>query len=211
MHPVVTIQKHTQKRSASINKLRMRKAFSVKPLALGIAAIFLTACGEEKEQATIYTNADECAAANPSMAEQCRTAYQQALDEAQRTGPKYASARDCESEFGTNQCQVVRNESGSFFMPFMAGYMLSNLLSPRGYYSQPMFTSYSGNSPYRNRWVGSDGYDFGDQRQRNMRVNKSTFKPKPTVTKTMSRGGFGSSVRAKSSWGSSSSKSSWGG
>ena len=209
MHPVVTTQ--TQKRSTSINKSRMRKGFSVKPLALGIAAIFLTACGEEQEQATIYTNADECAAANPSMAEQCRTAYQQALEEAQRTGPKYASARDCENEFGNNQCQVVRNESGSFFMPFMAGYMLSNLMSPRGYYSQPMFTSYSGNSPYRNRWVGSDGYDFGDQRQRNMRVNKSTFKPKPTVTKTMSRGGFGSSVRAKSSWGSSSSKSSWGG
>ena len=207
MHPV-TLQ---QKRSGSINKTRMRKAFSVKPLALGIAAIFLSACGEEKEQATIYTNADECAAANPSMVEQCQAAYQQALAEAERTAPKYNSAQDCETDFGANQCHVVRNESGSFFMPFMAGYMLSNLLSPRGYYSQPMFTSYSGYSPYRHRWVGADGYDFGDYRQRSMRVNKDAFKPKPAPVKTMSRGGFGSSVRAKSSWGSSSSKSSWGG
>lgn len=199
------------KRSGSINLLRMRKRFAVKPLALGIAAIFLASCGEEQQNATVYTNADECADANPNMAEQCKTAYQDALTEAQRTGPKYASARDCENEFGTNQCQVVRQESGSFFMPFMAGYMLSNLMSPRGYYSQPMFTSYSPNSSYRNRWVGSDGYDFGDTRRRNMRVNKDAFKAKPAVTKTMSRGGFGSSVRAKSSWGSSSSKSSWGG
>ncbi|MDP5029524.1 MAG: DUF1190 family protein [Paraglaciecola sp.] len=200
----------TLKRSKSINLSRMRKGFTVKPLALGIAAIFLSACGEEKQDATIYTNADECAQANPGMVEQCNTAYQDALVEAQRTGPKYASARDCEAEFGANQCQVVRQESGSFFMPFMAGYMLSNLLSPRGYYSQPMYTSYSPYSSYRNRWVGSDGYDFGDTRKRNMRVNKDAFKAKPAVSKTMSRGGFGSSVRAKSSWGSSSSKSSWG-
>jgi uncharacterized protein YgiB involved in biofilm formation len=199
------------KRSRSINLSRMRKNFAVKPLALGVAAIFLAACGEEKQDATIYTNADECAAANPSLAEQCKSAYQDALAEAQRTGPKYASSNDCEAEFGANQCHVVRQESGSFFMPFMAGYMLSNLMSPRGYYSQPMYTSYSPYSSYRNRWVGSDGYDFGDQRQRNMRVNKEAFKAKPAVTKTMSRGGFGSSVRAKSSWGSSSSKSSWGG
>lgn len=200
----------TLKRSRSINVQRMRKGFSVKPLALGVAAFFLSACGEEQQQATIYTNADECAAANPELAEKCATAYQQAVDEAQRTGPKYNSASDCETDFGNNQCHYVRNESGSFFMPFMAGYMLSNLLSPRGYYSQPMFTSYSRYSPYRNRWVGPQGYDYGDYRQRNMRVNQDAFKPKPTVSKTINRGGFGSSVRAKSSWGSSSSKSSWG-
>jgi uncharacterized protein YgiB involved in biofilm formation len=198
------------KRSRSINLTRMRKSFTVKPLALGIAVIFLAACGEEKQDAIIYTNADECADANPNMVEQCKTAYQEAIAEAQRTGPKYNSARDCEAEFGANQCQVVRQESGSFFMPFMAGYMLSNLMSPRGFNSQPMYTSYSPYSSYRNRWVGSDGYDFGDQRQRKMRVNKDALKAKPAVTKTMSRGGFGSSVRAKSSWGSSSSRSSWG-
>jgi uncharacterized protein YgiB involved in biofilm formation len=198
------------KRSQQINLARMRKSFSVKPLALGIAAIFLAACGEEKQDATIYTNADDCSTANPGMQEQCQTAFANAVAEAERTGPKYDSVNACETDFGANQCHYVRSDSGSFFMPFMAGYMLSNLLSPRGYYSQPMFTSYSPYSPYRNRWVGTDGYDFGDNRQRNVRVNQDAFKPKPTVSKTMSRGGFGSSVRAKSSWGKSSSKSSWG-
>jgi uncharacterized protein YgiB involved in biofilm formation len=198
------------KRSQSINVANMRKGFCVKPLALGITAIFLSACGD-KQEATIFTSVDDCTNANPEFAEKCQTAYQDAVKEAERTGPKYNSERDCESEFGNNQCRVVQRDSGSFFMPFMAGYMLSNLMSPRGYYSQPMFTSYSRNSSYRNRWIGADGYDFGDQRRRSMRVSEKALKPKPTVTKTMSRGGFGSSVRAKSSWGSKSKRGGWGG
>jgi uncharacterized protein YgiB involved in biofilm formation len=204
------MQSNKTKRSQSINLASMRKSFSVKPLALGVAAIFLSACGD-KQEATVFTSVDECTNANPEFAAKCKTAYEDAVQEAERTGPKYNSQRDCESEFGNNQCRVVQQGSSSFFMPFMAGYMLSNLMSPRGYYSQPMFTSYSRNSSYRNRWIGADGYDFGDQRRRNMKVSEKALKPKPTVTKTMSRGGFGSSVRAKSNWGSSSKKGGWGG
>jgi uncharacterized protein YgiB involved in biofilm formation len=204
------MQSNKTKRSKTINLTGMRKSFSVKPLALGVTAIFLSACGD-KQEAAVFTSVNDCTDANPKFAEKCKTAYEDALREAQRTGPKYNSQRDCESEFGNNRCNVVRNESGSFFMPFMAGYMLSNLMSPRGYYSQPMFTSNARNSSYRNRWVGADGYDFGDNRRRSMRVSENSLKPKPTVTKTMSRGGFGSSVRAKSSWGSSTKKGGWGG
>ena len=204
------MQSNKTKRSKSINLTSMRKSFSVKPLALGIAAIFLSACGD-KQDAAVFTSVNDCTNANPESAAQCKTAYEDALKEAERTGPKYNSQRDCESEFGSNQCTTVRSQSGSFFMPFMAGYMLSNIMSPRGYNSQPMFTSYSRNSSYRNRWIGADGYDFGDNRRRTMRVSEKSLKPKPTVNKTMSRGGFGSSVRAKSNWGSSSKKGGWGG
>ncbi len=204
------MQSNKTKRSKSINLTSMRKSFSVKPLALGVAAIFLSACAD-KQEAAVFTSVNDCTNANPEFAEQCKTAYDDALKEAERTGPKYNSQRDCESEFGSNQCTTVRGQSGSFFMPFMAGYMLSNLMSPRGYSSQPMFTSYSRNSSYRNRWIGADGYDFGDNRRRTMRVSEKSLKPKPTVNKTMSRGGFGSSVRAKSNWGSSSRKGGWGG
>ena len=199
------------KRSSNINLSRMRKGFSPKPLAIGVAAVFLAACGD-KQEAHVYTNVDDCVSQNPEQGESCKAAYQDALKEAERTGPKYNSQRDCEAEFGASQCNRVQSGGSSFFMPFMAGYMLSNLMSPRGYYSQPMFTSYSPYSSYRNRWIGADGYDFGDNRRRSMRVSEKSLKPKPTVSKTMSRGGFGSSVRAKSNWGSSSSKrGGWGG
>jgi len=200
----------TRKRSAHINLSRLRKQFAVKPLALGVASVFLSACADDRQEATIYKNADECANKNPEYAQQCETAYKEALAEAERTGPKYDTQRDCESEFGNNQCRNVVRNSGSFFMPFMAGYMLSNLMSPNRYSHQPMFTSYSPYSSYRYRWIGAGGYDYGDLRKRNHRVRPDAFKPKPAVTKTMKRGGFGSTVRAKSNWGSSK-KSGWGG
>jgi len=200
------------KRTKHIDLTRMRKAFSVKPIALGVASVMLSACGSEREDATIYTSLEDCKQDFPDAVERCEAAYQTALDEAMRTSPRFNSEYDCEYEFGPNQCQYVNNNSGSFFMPFMAGYMVSSLLSPSRYYSQPLYTSYSYNSPFRSRWITADGYVFdGDIRKRQYRVNKDIYKPKPTVNRTMKRGGFGSSVRAKSSWGSSSRKGGWGG
>ena len=201
----------TQKRSQHINLASMRKAFKVKPLALGIASIVLAGCGEDTEQAKIYSSIEDCKQDYPDAVAQCESAYQSALEEAQRTSPRFNTQYDCEYEFGSNQCRQVETSSGSFFMPFMAGFMVSQLLQPR-YYSQPIYTSYSPYSPFRSRWITADGYVFdGDIRKRNYYVSKSVYKPKPTVTSTIKRGGFGSSVRAKSSWGSSSKSSGWGG
>lgn len=205
-------ERPVMKRTKHINLNSMRKGFNVKPLALGVASVILSGCGGEKEDATIYTSLEDCKQDYPDAVERCDAAYQTAVDEAMRTSPRFSSEYDCEHEFGPNQCQYVNNSGSSFFMPFMAGYMVSSLLSPSRYYSQPLYTSYSYNSPFRSRWITADGYVFdGDIRKRNYRVNKSVYKPKPTVNRTMKRGGFGSSVRAKSSWGSSSRKGGWGG
>ncbi len=198
-----------QKRSNNINISKMRKAFSFKPLALGVATVLLSACSGAREEAVVFKTADECADALPDMAQKCQVAYEGALAEAAKTAPKYNTKNDCEYEFGANQCQTYNNNGSSIFMPLMAGYMIGNLLAPRPYY-QPMFTSYSRYSPYRNHWIGADGRDFGDTRKRVLNVRPSAFDKKPAVTRTIQRGGFGSSVRAKASWGSKSSKS-WGG
>ena len=201
-----------RKRSKGINLTRMRKSFALKPLAIGVASVFLAACGEEKQDAVIYTSLDDCKQDYPDAVERCEAAYQTAVTEAARTSPRFNSEYDCEYEFGPNQCHAVNTGSGSVFMPFMAGFMVSQLLSPNRYYSQPLYTSFSPYSSYRSRWVSADGYVFdGDIRKRNYKVRSSAFKPKPTINRTIKRGGFGSSVRAKSSWGSSSRKGSWGG
>ncbi len=193
-----------KKRSSSQTLLRMRKRLTVAPLA---ASFLLTGCGEEQQTAHIYSTLDGCIDANPDAVSQCEAAYQKATDEAAKTAPKYASRRDCEYDFGVNQCHSG-NSGGSFFMPFMAGFMLSNLMSPN-YYSQPLFTSYSRYSPNRYSWIGADGRNFGDNRYKRVKVNKSAFKQKPAVTRTIKRGGFGSTAKAKSSWGSK--RSGWGG
>ncbi|MBO1256518.1 DUF1190 domain-containing protein [Alteromonas sp. 5E99-2] len=198
------------KRSSTINRKKMRKHFALKPLIIGMSATFLTACGDNDTPAEIYTSIEECTLENPGGESQCKAAYEDALEEAARTAPRFGSEYDCEYDFGPNQCR--QSSSGGFFFPFMAGYMVSNLLSPSRYYTQPMYTSYSRYSPYRSRWMMADGYVFdGDIRKRSHRVNKEVYKPKPTVSRTIKRGGFGSSVRAKSSWGSSSRSGGWGG
>ena len=72
-----------------------------------------------------------------SKSAECTTAYNNALKEAERTAPKYATREDCVAEFGEGQCQQApaqagmapenqaqaQQSSGSFWMPLMAGYI----------------------------------------------------------------------------------------
>lgn len=198
-----------QKRSVDIKLSEFRKSWRIKPLAVGISSVFIAAaCGDNREDAMVFTSLGDCQNQMPDYAQQCEIAYQQALQDAADTAPKFNNRRDCEYDFGAEQCVQYRNDSGgSWFMPLMAGYMIRDILEPRRY-PQPLFTSYSRYSPYRYRWIGANGYDYGDFRRRDLKVSKSYTKP-PKVTRTIKRGGFGSTVRAKSSWGSS--KGGWSG
>jgi uncharacterized protein YgiB involved in biofilm formation len=204
------------KRTKVVSLTRMRKnwrPFAQNSLSVAVFAALLSGCGDN-EEAVIYQQVDDCVNDNPDFADQCKAAYEYALEEAARTGPKYATQNECVQEFGQNAC--VQAPQSSWFMPAMTGYMFARLMSNnRPYYSQPMYHSSYPGSIFYNRWVTSDGMDYGSSRYSKSKVNldKSQMKSKPTVTKTMSRGGFGSTVSAKSSWSSkrSSSSKSWGG
>ena len=114
----------------------------------------LAGCEQNDETVSLYQNADDCASATGKAAE-CTTAYNNALKEAERTAPKYASREDCVAEFGEGQCQQApaqagmapenraqAQSSGSFWMPLMAGYMMGRLMSGgAGYQQQPLFSS----------------------------------------------------------------------
>lgn len=202
------------KRTTRIDLSKMRKQpqrFVLKPLALAVATASLMACGGSQQQATAYQSVDECKRDNPSLGAQCEQAYDQALSEAARSGPKYRSERDCVAEFGANNCVPYSTHSGNnWFMPAMAGFLLGRALDrPDSYYSSPLYTSYSRYSPAYGRWTTVDGRLQGAKRSGAIKTSPQVFKPKPTVTRTISRGGFGSSVAAKSSWGGS--RGGWGG
>jgi uncharacterized protein YgiB involved in biofilm formation len=207
----MTMSSKSTKRSA-IQLNRYRKVFAVKPLAVGIAAVLLSGCGEEPEVADIYRSLGECTDNNPGFFDQCQYAYESAVEEAVRTAPRFSNERDCEYEFGDNRCEYVSNENGSFFMPFMAGFMLSRMLfqdndwdidfkkkKKKRYYSQPLFTSYSRRSSLRNQWFDASGKSFGGTHRTATKVYGSDFKAKPTASRTLSRGGFGKSVATRSS------------
>ena len=196
--------------SASMDPSDNKGSFVRHPLSVAIAAtISLSACSSGTQEAAVYRSIDDCNDSNPGQKEACQLAFENAEKEAERTAPKYRSQRDCEDEFGYDRCRRHSSSSG-VFMPMMAGFMIGRMLNGGRYSYNPMFTSYSRHSPYYGNWVGADGRDYGSRYNSRVRTKKSTFDKKPTVTKTMSRGGFGSRAAAASSW-SGSRSSGWGG
>ena len=186
------------------------------PMTAVLATAALTGCSDNSDDAVIYESLNDCVDDNPNYTEECKAAYQFALQEASRTAPKYNSRYDCEAEFGTNAC--MQPQGNNWFMPAMAGFMFARMLDRDrgGYYSQPMFRSYYPGSIFYDRWTTADGYDYGrsSYKKTKVRVSKDHMKPKPTVSRTISRGGFGSTVSAKSGWSSSRSSGGskgWGG
>ena len=195
------------KRTKHINLDMMRKGsknrFLQRPLALGLAAVAtLSGCGNQ-EEVKVVNSVEDCATKTELNLVECEAAYQKAVAEAERTGPKYNSRAQCEAEFGRGQCGPSR--SGGVFMPMMTGFMIGQMLSGNNNYGGASFNPvYRYNRPYsslHNRIMTADGTVIGKPGQSSYRVNKSTMKSKPSVTRTVSRGGFGAVASAKSSWG----------
>lgn len=203
------------KRTQNIDLSSMRKSpktFSYKPLTIAIAASALVGCSDDNQEAEVYRTVNDCIADNPEQTEQCEVAYRDAVNEAIKSGPKYSNEAACIADFGPDNCNSYSTQSGqSFFMPFMAGYVISSLLDNRRYRSAPLYTSYSRRSPAYGKWASTDGNLFGSANSKKVRFGSNDFKPKPAVRRTMSRGGFGSTIAAKSRFSGKSSRSSWGG
>mgnify|MGYP000147377178 CR=1 FL=1 len=198
------------KRTKKINLSRMRKSnasFALKPVAWSIAAASVVGCSSSNNDAYIYKTVDECVNDHASKWRQCETAYSKALAKARRDGKHFSDRTSCEAGFGENSCEYYNGT----FTPMMTGFMFSPYHS-RGYY--PVYSSNYRGSPYYGRWGTLDG-DYYPRTTTSTTVSGggiSKSDRKVTLTKkTMSRGGFGSTVSAKSSWGGSSSRGGWGG
>lgn len=197
------------KRTKNIRHAAFRKSWQARhltPVALAITAVFMLAgCEKSDETVSLYQNADDCTKANPGQSAQCTTAYNNAQKEAERTAPKYATREDCVAEFGENQCQQApaqagtnaeAQQSGSFWMPLMAGYMMGRMMGGgAGFAQQPLFSPKTPNSPANGQFVDASGKNYGSATSgRTMTVPKTAMAPKPATTSTITRGGFGETV-----------------
>lgn len=206
----------TRKRTHNIDLARMRKMVgkpAVKPLLAAIAGVGLAGCSSDEDVRIAYS-IEDCADNTGLTEEQCEIAYRRAIQEAQSSAPKFTDERDCEANFGFNNC--ARDDNG-WFMPALVGFVVAEVIDEvddaieRRHYS-PV---------YRNRdrdLVLSDGGSirYGGSGKYSVRKGAnapktSVKKPYPKGTKTLSRGGFGSTASAKSSWGGGKSSRSWGG
>ncbi|MGI0118890.1 DUF1190 domain-containing protein [Zooshikella sp. RANM57] len=199
------------KRTRFINLEVMRKVKTFGSIGLGTS--LLVGCSDQPN-AVVYRTLDECKTANPKYESQCEFAYQRALKSLYKTAPQYTSLADCEYEFGYGQC--IQHSKNNNWIPLMAGFALAKALNNRDldfHYSRPLITSYSPYSDIRDHWMTTDGRTYGSRYNKNVYVAKDSFKKDPPkVTRTISRGGFGSKAKATSSWSSrSSSSGGWGG
>lgn len=202
------------KRSSIFNLDMLRKrsrTFVLAPISLAV----LSACssGSSSEDVKFVRSVDDCENQTELGREACEAAYEQALADAESTAPRYRYESDCVEEF--NYCE----DRGGYFIPFMAGYIVAEVIDEVGdamerkyryKHTYPTYL-YTGRGRNRNKIMTSDGYVIGSPGKSSYRMSREALKPKPKVTRTMSRGGFGSTASAKSNWGSSGKSKGWGG
>ena len=172
--------------------MKRKRSSSVKLLLMGAAPLALAGC-EAQQDAVLYANAQECIAGGQLDAAKCEQLYQQAQNENERVAPRYSRYEECVRDFGEGMCNK-NPTSGGFFIPFVQGMLIGNLLSGGGaYYPQPVYR------PRNGGWT-TPGGDYIGNRTGQIRVPSHTTKPQSRAI-TMSRAGFGSRAAARGSWG----------
>lgn len=118
-------------------KKRSRKAALV--MMVPVTGFFLASCSTEEPpaEAAVFETAEQCAAFYDKTA--CEAEQAKATELHQQVAPKYASAAQCETDFGAGNCQQAQSSS-SFFMPMMMGFLAGQLMGKAGAARKPVPT-----------------------------------------------------------------------
>ncbi len=173
----------------------MKRSKTVILVMMSTAPLALTACNNETTREGLYTSVDTCAAQTSDRAA-CQQAFDQARQQADSGSVRYASREECIAAHGAEQCEQRRDANGhSFFMPFMTGFLLSQMMrgnQPAGLRSTPAYRDGAGNWQ---RPADTGGVYRGGQGSTAM----APIRAQPNVAPTVTRGGFGSSSNSRSS------------
>jgi uncharacterized protein YgiB involved in biofilm formation len=178
----------------------MKRSRSVQLALMGAVPLLVTACGEQdanSNERLLYRDVQQCIAEGRVSAEVCDQEYQRALQARAQQAPHFTNMNDCAAQYG-DQCRPYVTSSGDhWFMPALTGFMIGQMLGHRryDYYGAPSGGgTWGGGRPvYNDRADRSTWNGQPDWRNPGMHT--------PTTAETLSRGGFGSSGAARSSWG----------
>lgn len=175
-------------RAGYLASLNRRKARWVGVLAGSASALaMLSACDAPQpaapppppatEQMSVYKTLDECKAAQDDD-KLCETAFAEAW-QWQEQQPGYTAKQQCEAEYGVGNCESRANPSGgSWFVPLMAGFMMSNAMNrmSQGQYVRERERDQRGGSypVYVNRRGDVSSYGAGGLRPMGYRVSDTT-------------------------------------
>ena len=104
---------------------------------LGAASVMaLAGCREEQAEVVVFDDPATCEASGVE-AQVCDEQYAQAQAEHAETAPRYDALAVCEEEHGVGAC-IQDEQRPSIFMPLMAGFLMGQMLSGRGFASRAM-------------------------------------------------------------------------
>ena len=181
-------------------------------LALGsiaVTGLALSGCAGDPPGEVLFTSVDQCVADGMNQ-QVCEAGYQDAMQAHLSAAPRFDGMAACEAQFGAGQCTAApaaannngeQNNGGGgggFFMPFLAGYVMSsainNLTDYASYRRLRQSEGYSyGSTPiYRDR--SGQTLTPGNGRGANGAVvapGRTTLQPANVNTRTVARQGFG--------------------
>ena len=183
-------------------------------LMVPVATLLLAGCGEESQQALVFSDPSECSAAGLNDTAQCNAEFAAAKALHPQVAPKYLDKAECEVDFGAGNCETAPQQTtsgGSVFMPMMMGYMMGQMMNRGGSNFQQPAAAGAGAAgskvPTQPLYKSRD--DRGTFRTATNKpvaggIGPITLKPsqvKPQVGQVVRRGGFGQQAAARNSFG----------
>ena len=184
----------------------MKRSKTTALLLMSTVPLLLTACSSEPEVQVsegLYTSVEACSEAtgDPSA---CRTAFADAQKASADSAPQYASKEQCAQEYEADKCVEQRTSAGtSFIGPMMMGFFMGQMLNggnrglaPQAPQSAPAYQDKA------KGWAkappaGTGGLNTASR----IGTGKAGLAPtglQPNAAPTVSRGGFGSTARSRS-------------
>lgn len=183
-------------------------------LMVPVATLLLAGCGEESQQALVFSDPSECSAAGLNDTAQCNAEFAAAKALHPQVAPKYLDKAECEVDFGAGNCETAPQQTtsgGSVFMPMMMGYMMGQMMNRGGSNFQQPAAAGAGAAgskvPTQPLYKSRD--DRGTFRTATNKpvaggIGPITLKPsqvKPQVGQVVRRGGFGQQAAVRNSFG----------
>ncbi|KKB78145.1 membrane protein [Devosia soli] len=168
---------------------------------IALSSMALSACAGDPPGEVLFSSVDQCITAGMD-AQVCQAGYQDAMQAHLANAPRFDGLAACEAEYGAGQCTEESTSAtnsgggGSFFTPFLAGYLLSstinNLTDYNNYRRTQINNGYAyGSTPiYRNRsgqTLTPGSRPGGDV----VAPGRQTMQPVNVNTRTVVRQGFG--------------------
>ena len=198
---------------------RSRRVVLTTLTAVSTAA--LAGCGSSNDwgdgpagEGQVFASVAECSATGAFSAQECQDAYAQTQADDANSAPRFQTRELCEQEFGNGDCQNRNDNTGSFWAPALAGFVIGGIAGEvideigdarrrkryAGLYrNRDRDTWYTGGAAYMPMRRGSGGrYNFNAGA-----LNRPVSAPRTfSSSDVASRGGFGGRAsRSGGSWG----------